>query len=268
MTLAATHDPFTPQRVHAADQAWAVYQTARRRVWIKAPHLERQYLRSHDASAYIHGRRLVTLWVDRATRCWLAAIRKIFGRDAWVEPLGTTHLGMPQCFLVRVPKPGRRSLVVAERRWGEPPLDDAVGVERLAHEKLARKQRALAARHEDTHATYYRKMEAALRQSRVEMALKARYYVLREAHARGDNTEHWSITAGPWGFYTRQANKAHSRARDYAQRAILYHGKLKGLGFDYDFATIDTPFTLPEEEGYEPDSRPAAPPAAPHQSGA
>lgn len=232
-------DPFNAERVALADAAWATYQSARRRVWTYAPHVERQCFKTHDVEAYARGRRLILLVKARAARAWLAAVRRIFGHDAWVEAVGTTHLGMPQCFLVRVPKPGRRSLHVAERRWGIPPADDLVGEERILFERRARAAAYTESRRDERHATYYRKMLAALTQSRVELGLMQRYRARRSTVPD---------QPGLRSLLTREANKAHARCRDYTRRALRYQAKLLDLGYAYDFATIATPFTLPEEE--------------------
>jgi hypothetical protein len=235
--------PFNPVNLAMANQAWSVYQAARRRVWTFAPHAERRYLRTQDLDGYVADRRAIIRAVDSATRGWVASLRRIFGRHAHAVPLGTSHLGMPSCFMVRVPAAG--SMAMHERRWGSLPLDEPKGAAQREIDRAARAK----AREEfkpQLHEIYYRKMVAALTESRQCAALKEHVLVLRtklKAPKKRLTPEQRAQCAG----LTRRSYLYHGRAMRCWARAVAYQKRLHLLGLEYHLALIATPIDLPEE---------------------
>lgn len=213
--------------------AWRDYQRVQRSTWVSAPHIERRYLRSQDLAAYQSERRLLLQQCDGAVRRWIAACRKSIDRRVLVEPVGRFRdlggMGMPSCFLVRVPKRG--DLAMSEHVFGQPMVSDGEGARYIRELQAKERSRQRAAQQDARVQRFYGRMVKALGRARAQMAVKAAAR-LDVRNTPPDSPEQVRARL--------RANNAHALGSRAWISARKMQARLAKLGYSYDLDTLDT----------------------------
>lgn len=229
--------PFTPFALDALNGAWLDYRAACKPLYLSAPGIERDFLRTQDHERYIQMTRWLTRSAVAAVAKWTAACRRIFGTSVILEPLGKTGCGAPQCFLVRVPKAG--GIAMFERLMGVPPKGDAEACARVAlltHRTKADRSFEVKARELSYfHDYHYAKMVAALKDSRVNAAYKQMF---REWRARVPED------TADYAMLTKLAYFHHAKARRRFKAAVKWRNRLTRHNYHYVLDHIATPFEI------------------------
>jgi hypothetical protein len=223
-------------QLYDLDPAWRAYQGVRRSLWLLAPHIERRFFRTQDASAYQLEYRKRQQIAAAAGRGWLAACRRVHPQ-VQIIPVGVVKHGLVSCFLVRVPKNKRASMLVDEYVFGAPREDDVAAHEQLRamreyDDKVKKAHRAQA-----TIATLHHKMLRALAAARHALAQKHHLKEEREKLVREENKARWNTLSG----YMYAQHHEHMRKM---RIAVDYRDKLAAHGLRYDLANIETPVDL------------------------
>lgn len=240
---------FPPAVIEALDQAWTRYQAARRTVYVGAPHAMRRFFRTQNQQALTVDLTRYVSTASSGTRGWHAACRRVLGRHVLVEPMGTTVLGMPTGFLVRVPRKGTyagRDVGMDERLWGRA-VGDPEALERLAAVRAARRRDSEDEQRAERVQRLYGRMVAALAEARSRLALKGR--ALDHAQAIIDRGITSSTVRDEVQALRRASYGHHARYVRCLGRANRYKRLLAAQGFMYDLNSIDTPVEISVGEG-------------------